>query len=194
MITTTAKPKSKRQAILRAFDKALRHRRYDEVTINEVASAVGIGKGTVYHYFKDKEDLLHQLVQTCLQDEIDAVQHIALQSMPSREKLTSIAACMSDHIRSHHALVRVMHTPFLAQRSPSAHEIMMEHHTRLDRLLHEVVRNAIASGCLRANLNPEHVLCLFKGMVLMRTLRGLHQKQDLPLDTLIDLLLTGLQP
>lgn len=36
---------------------------YENTSVNEIIEAVGIAKGTFYHYFKSKEDLLDQLIE-----------------------------------------------------------------------------------------------------------------------------------
>lgn len=38
----------------------------NNVTISEVAKTAGIGKGTVYEYFKNKEDIVFEIVETLL--------------------------------------------------------------------------------------------------------------------------------
>ncbi|MBN2366309.1 MAG: TetR/AcrR family transcriptional regulator [Calditrichaeota bacterium] len=35
---------------------------YDRVSIRQICEAVGVGKPTLYYYFKDKETLLHELI------------------------------------------------------------------------------------------------------------------------------------
>jgi AcrR family transcriptional regulator len=37
------------------------NRRFHEITLDEVAEAAGIGKGTIYRYFADKDELFFQV-------------------------------------------------------------------------------------------------------------------------------------
>jgi AcrR family transcriptional regulator len=50
----------KRQQIMLAAEQLLRHRQVHQVTLDEVAQKARVGKGTLYLYFKDKEDLFFQ--------------------------------------------------------------------------------------------------------------------------------------
>ncbi|MBC7783087.1 MAG: TetR/AcrR family transcriptional regulator [Burkholderiales bacterium] len=52
----------KRAAIMRAAVRMFSRRQFHEVRLDDVAAAARIGKGTVYIYFKSKEDLFDSLV------------------------------------------------------------------------------------------------------------------------------------
>jgi AcrR family transcriptional regulator len=53
--------KSKRNEILLCFTEQVARRGYDEVSIRDVAEALGISKGTVLHHFRSKEAILEQI-------------------------------------------------------------------------------------------------------------------------------------
>jgi AcrR family transcriptional regulator len=53
--------KSRRGEILRCFTAMVAERGYDEVSIRDVAEALGISKGTILHHFRSKESLLEEL-------------------------------------------------------------------------------------------------------------------------------------
>jgi AcrR family transcriptional regulator len=49
----TAKP----LRIMRAVERLFKSRRVHEITLDAVARAAGVGKGTIYVHFRDKDDL-----------------------------------------------------------------------------------------------------------------------------------------
>lgn len=53
--------KSRRGEILRCFTELVAARGYDEVSVRDVAEALGISKGTILHHFGNKESLLEEL-------------------------------------------------------------------------------------------------------------------------------------
>ena len=53
--------KSRRGEILQCFTTMVAERGYDEVSIRDVAEALGISKGTILHHFRSKESLLEEL-------------------------------------------------------------------------------------------------------------------------------------
>lgn len=186
--------KDKRRAILQALEKVLRDRRFDEVTVDEVAEAAGVGKGTVYRYFRDKEDLFFQMVQDFLKDEIDAITVVAVSSLAPKEKLVRVGETMSEHIRRHGAYIRMMHDRQFARREQGTHEMMREHHQRLDRILAQLLHDAEEAGVLRKGLDAEAVLCVYKGMIMERSMRLHHGAADVAVQELVELALTGLGP
>lgn len=57
----TVQRKSRRGDILRCFTEMVAERGYDEVSVRDVAEALGISKGTILHHFRSKESLLEEL-------------------------------------------------------------------------------------------------------------------------------------
>lgn len=63
---------SRRVALLeRCFD-LFAHRGFAAVTMREIAKEVGVSTGTLYHYFKTKEDILHQMFLHMSRRDVDA--------------------------------------------------------------------------------------------------------------------------
>jgi AcrR family transcriptional regulator len=183
----------KHHAILGALEAVLADRRFDEVTVDEVAEKAGVGKGTVYRYFGDKENLFFEMVRSFLIEEEDAVMAAAATSEPPREKLVRVGEEMSRHIQHHAEYVRMMHRiPFSASNPRPSHDILREHHQRLDRVLGQVLRDAEQAGILRPGLDYDAVTCAYKGMVMSRSMRLLHGGSDIPIEQLVDLLLAGI--
>lgn len=56
-------PDDKRRKIFEAALKVFTERGFHEATMDEIAAASGVAKGTVYRYFESKEDLLDQLLK-----------------------------------------------------------------------------------------------------------------------------------
>jgi AcrR family transcriptional regulator len=59
---TVKKPDVRRQEIIDAATELFLTQTYDETTTGQVMKALGIAKGTIYHYFSSKEHLLEAVV------------------------------------------------------------------------------------------------------------------------------------
>jgi AcrR family transcriptional regulator len=46
---------------------------YEKTSVNDIIEKVGVAKGTFYHYFKSKEDLLDQLVNQFIEKSLSTV-------------------------------------------------------------------------------------------------------------------------
>lgn len=90
-----ARPRSavfdgQRELILSAAAQHFAQRGYGGSTMTEVAAACGISKGTLYHYVRDKQDLLAQIATTHVQRLQDLVRALSAQHLPPRQQLTEL--------------------------------------------------------------------------------------------------------
>lgn len=77
----------RREAILRSVANVLRNSRLSSLTIKEVADELGMTKGNLYYYFKDKQDILYHCHMRSMEISLRALKDAqALGSTPS-EKL-----------------------------------------------------------------------------------------------------------
>lgn len=81
----------KREAILRAAIEVFAERGYFNSKVADIASSAGIADGTVYLYFKSKDEILHSIFDRAMGEFIsEGVREIENISDPA-EKLTRIA-------------------------------------------------------------------------------------------------------
>ena len=81
----------KREAILRAATKVFARRGYFNSKVSDIAGEAGIADGTVYLYFKSKDEILHSIFDRAMAEFIDeGKREIALLDEPTA-KLTRIA-------------------------------------------------------------------------------------------------------
>jgi len=90
MATDREQKKADRRAqILHAAAGGFAEKGYSNSTVDEIASAAGIAKGSVYNYFSSKQELFTELfTETLKQDEDRADQLIAREDITASEKLS----------------------------------------------------------------------------------------------------------
>lgn len=76
--------KDRREEIMRVVERLLAGRRFHELTLDEVAEAAQVGKGTIYRYFSDKDDLFFQTA-TAGFDELCAILRRPIADLASFE-------------------------------------------------------------------------------------------------------------
>ena len=69
MVRTIKKPEERRAEIIAAARELFHTQGYEKTTIRHVMEKLGIAKGTIYHYFRSKEELLEAVVSETV-DEI----------------------------------------------------------------------------------------------------------------------------
>lgn len=77
----------KRPAILAAAEKLFDAKGYTATTVEEVASAAGIAKGSVYTYFRSKEDLFEQVFLYAVASLETKIFNIFAEPISAAEKL-----------------------------------------------------------------------------------------------------------
>ena len=83
--------KAKRELILRAATKVFARNGYFNSKVADIARAADVADGTVYLYFKSKEEILHSIFDQNMADAIGAGRQLIEQLSDPREKLRRIA-------------------------------------------------------------------------------------------------------
>ena len=95
-----------RQAILDAARSRFMHYGYKKTTIDDIAQTAGVGKGTVYLYFDNKEEILLTIARSVKHNITEQMQAIGKSLAPPDEKVRRMLmvkvfaihdACQSSH-------------------------------------------------------------------------------------------------
>lgn len=81
----------KREAILRAATSVFAHNGYFNSKVADIARAAGVADGTVYLYFKSKEEILHSIFDRSVDEALDAARKQIESVADPKEKLRQIA-------------------------------------------------------------------------------------------------------
>jgi TetR/AcrR family fatty acid metabolism transcriptional regulator len=81
----------KREAILRAAIKIFAGFGYFNSKVSDIAAQAGVADGTVYLYFKNKEDILHSIFDRAMSEFISEGKREIGELAAPREKITRIA-------------------------------------------------------------------------------------------------------
>src|ERR1700726_5280430 len=77
-------PAERRAAILDAALAEFAARGFADTRLDDVARHAGIAKGTIYLYFRDKENLFQELVRAKLSPLVGAIASAATRDLPTR--------------------------------------------------------------------------------------------------------------
>jgi hypothetical protein len=89
--TTRSNVTDKRQAILRAAIRVFAHNGYFSSKVADIAREAGVADGTVYLYFKSKEEILHSIFDRSMEEGIAEGRKLLEGISDPREKLRRIA-------------------------------------------------------------------------------------------------------
>jgi AcrR family transcriptional regulator len=74
MVRIVKKPEERRREIISASRSLFLDQGYEKTTMQDIMTKLQIAKGTTYHYFKSKEELLDAVVAEMVDEYIDAVE------------------------------------------------------------------------------------------------------------------------
>ena len=93
---------------MQAVAAVFKNRRLHEVTLEEIARRADIGKGTIYLYFADKEDLIFQSAVEGFDDMCGLIRAIAGEGAPFRERLMRACDRIVVFFRERRPLFRIV--------------------------------------------------------------------------------------
>jgi AcrR family transcriptional regulator len=169
----------------------------DDTTIQDVADEAGIAKGTVYVYFKDREELLARTVDRLYQDLLDELQPAFDSDASFANKLADLARRQVSFFEKHRALFRA--TTALQHREPVAQKTKSRCFEQLMAKLETLFSEGKREGELRAGLDPRDVAAFYRDAVRGLILRRLDPKTksrknaDDDAKLLVSILLHGIQ-
>jgi TetR/AcrR family transcriptional regulator, cholesterol catabolism regulator len=80
---------------------------YDQTTMRELASSMGLATGALYHYFRAKEQLLRAICDQLMEPLLERARALAALEAPPREQLRALVRLWVAHVVEHrdHMLV-----------------------------------------------------------------------------------------
>lgn len=163
--------------MLRAAEELFTSRRFHEITLDEVAERAGVGKGTIYRYFRDKDDLFFQVVDAGFDQLCAVVRHRTQRPGRFAQQLLDICGDVGRFFHRRRQLLGIMQleenrTYFC--RGP-LHERLMAHRRQLLDAVADVIRHGVTERSVRVDIAPEALAGFLLGM--LRT-----QARELPED------------
>jgi TetR/AcrR family transcriptional regulator, cholesterol catabolism regulator len=168
-------PRSDRTALRERYDRrqaqvvldaarVFAQRGYDQTSVPELAEALGIASGGLYHYFAGKEQLLIAICDQLMEPLLAAAERLLAEDDPPREQLDALVRMWVAHVVTHrdHMLV------FEQQRPAIEHgeqwRRVRESRKRFERLVVGVLTRVNADGGARLG-DPRLSLSALLGMV-----------------------------
>jgi AcrR family transcriptional regulator len=130
---------SKRRGILRAAQRLFAQKPYHDVLLEEVAAAARIGKGTVYLYFKSKEEMYLALLRENLEPLPGQLKLAVEKSASAWAALGAIIRRLLEFSDEHPALRQVLRVTTIESRET----VVQEAHEQIVALVEQVLQDGV---------------------------------------------------
>lgn len=185
----------KKQRIIHAAEELFRTRRIDEVTLDEIARHADVGKGTIYLYFADKEDVVFQAMVSGLEEMCSLIRQIASEGGTFHGRLLRMCENIVAFFRDRRPLFRVILSEdqrVMENGGAGLRQRWRKQRKTMAEAVAAVIAEGMASGEIRADI-PAGVLTEYLlGMLRARSweLEGWPEAQRSHA-TVVDLFLNG---
>ncbi|HSR74605.1 MAG TPA: TetR/AcrR family transcriptional regulator [Sulfurovum sp.] len=142
----------KRRSIALASKSLLLEHGIKNITISKIAECAGVGKGTIYEYFSNKEDIVFEIISVFIAEHEKRLYELIDQDISTKEKIkTSLALLYSD---AYYEKQLVIYREYLAISLTSDVEEMIAFSSacreRFLTILDQIIENAIKKGEIKA--------------------------------------------
>ena len=157
---------AKRQQIMKAAENLFASRRYHELTLDMVAKQAKVGKGTIYRYFKDKDDLFLQTGRWAFEQLCDSLLKVKVTQRGLKKALQGACLRLGEFYHQRWQLMQMMKEE--ERRKVFARRKMWEGWMKAKIRLIDILTGIIASGGgkeLRRDITPRVMAALLLQMV-----------------------------
>jgi len=153
-------------------------------SLDDIASEAGVGPGTLYRHFPNREELL-QAVYRSEMEKLAAAERKFAQSMPPIEALRAWLLLFVDAIETKQIIAPVLNTLIGDPK-----KVFAASHDQIHEALSALVKRAIKSGGIRKDTDPMDLLRALVGVAHVATSPDWQQSAK----RLVDILITGSRP
>lgn len=171
----------KRAVILAAALLEFKNRRVDEVKLADIAKRAGVGKGTLYLYFKGKEELFAELAGTGTAEMAERTLEIMSMDGSYRERLGVFVSEFALFAQKQHGWMQMA----FRSTSKSLMERVRQTHAKNRAMTLEFLDQGVRAGVLRDDVSLSVLHSLLVGPLFFRQREIQDMKSEIDLEQLM---------
>lgn len=157
-------PRRRRREILEAATRVFHEKGYESTSIQDIAQAVGILKGSLYYYIASKEELLYEIIRG---NHEEALRNLGQSQSVEGNALVKIRAFMNLHLAYNAANLEKTAVFFHEFRSLSREhrQAIVEERDAYERSLRELITQGQTEGVICPDVDPKLIAIGILGMM-----------------------------
>lgn len=191
-----AKVNDKRTAILRAATRVFARNGYFNSKVADIAHEAGVADGTVYLYFRNKDDVLISLVNQMMDEFISAGRARIAKLKDPRDKIRTIARMHLESLGADRDLAIVFQVE-LRQSTKFMEQFSATKMAEYFGVIRQAIEEGQRQGLFRRQLNPKVVAKILFGALDEMATNWILSNKNYDLgsfaDPVIDVFLNGVQ-
>lgn len=162
-------PKAQKTAVRKKFlEEAARQfaeSGFEDTNIDGIATAAGYAKGTVYNYFKNKEDLFAEVISEAATRAVDRYNSLTVHNT-ARESLKELAQADVSVLKEEESFMKVLAAEALNPRT-ERYELIISHLGKFIEVISQVLQSGVDSGEIRNDKPVPQLSLLFLGQLTL---------------------------
>ncbi|HEY1248371.1 MAG TPA: TetR/AcrR family transcriptional regulator [Nitrososphaera sp.] len=161
-----------KKKIIRSAVESFAKYGFDRTRMEDIASASGLAKGTLYLYFKSKQDLFYSISEHNLEELRDQLSKL----FDRKENILINAERFYDEYQKASIVSDTLWFEMIAlsTRNPKLRKILSEYQRKIYGVIGDFLKAQIQKGFLRNDINAENMasglIALYDGLVLNKFL------------------------
>lgn len=175
----------KREAILRAATKVFATKGFFNSKVSDIAAAASVADGTVYLYFKGKDDILHSIFDRAMEEFIHIAQRELVEIKDPKEKLEKLAHLHLSRLGADRDMAVVFQvelrgsTKFMLEFSAAGFSEYLD-------IIRSTIDSGQKAGQFRADIKPVVAAKIFYGALDEMATNWILSKKSYPLAPMAD--------
>ncbi|MHB8062133.1 MAG: TetR/AcrR family transcriptional regulator [Ruminiclostridium sp.] len=149
------KPEERRSEILDVSEMLFSTKGYSKTTVNDILHKIGIAKGTLYYYFRSKEEVMNSIVMRFIDKEVKTAETIAADiNLKTHEKISRIIMAQNQDKIYKEQIIQQLHSLGNAEMHNKS---LVETILQLTPVLTGIVEQGIKEGLFKTT-SPKEVV------------------------------------
>ena len=169
---------------------------FHQARMEDVAQEAGLAKGTLYLYFKNKDDLIAAILRRLFSGEMRALEELEAADAPARERLLMLTRRLAGELKRLSLLLPIWFEFYaLAARQKGVRRFFKDYFAAYRAPLAALIRQGIARGEFR-EVDPDTAaltfIALYEGLTLLWAIDPQSMAVETTPEAAVRLLLDGL--
>ncbi len=154
-----------------------------ELTISQIAKTAGVGKGTIYEYFENKEDIVFEIIRTFIAEHEKQLEEISRAALPVREKLFAFFYLLFENetARKHLNIYKEFLAISLMQENEEMLAFSEACRGHFREILNAILESGVESGELDARMSgmADSLILFSTGLIVDSRLKSLDVRDEI---------------
>lgn len=187
----------RRLQILDAAERIFSRKGFDKARMDDIVQEAGLSKGSLYWYFKSKDELIRALLDRVFISEVREAEALAEQPGSSEDKLK---AFIEIAVREYRHFEKILPLSYefvaLAARSKAVRGVIVGYFRHYLDLMAQIIQEGIDDGEFRpveANLAASSLISMYEGLAMLWFLEPELVDWDTMTNSPLNLILDGIK-